>query len=103
MNPDWSIEEELNFVKNELFEFSSQGIICSADCLCFDPAILALVKEGRQFHASVLTLASQLKAGDKLLDAHRRLNKSWAYLNITMFELFHIAVQKSEFLPKVCV
>ena len=106
MSPEWSITEELNFVKNELFKFPSLGIVCPADCPCFDPAMLVLIQEGRQLHASVMSLACELKieealaVGDKLLDTHRRLNICWVYLGITMFDLFQIAIQKSEFLPR---
>ena len=106
VNPEWSIEEELIFAKNELYELPTKGIICPVDCPCLDPAIPALIKEGRQLHASVLALAGQLKieealaAGDKLLNVHRRLNISWVYLGITMFDLFEVAVRKSEFLPR---
>ena len=84
----------------------ADGIVYPADCPCLDPAILALVQEGRQLHASVTTFDSQLKieealaAGDNLLNVHRCLNLSWMYLGITMFDLFQIAVQKSEYLPR---
>jgi len=50
MNSEWSLEEELNFVKNRVL-FIPRGITCSADCLCHDPAILCLVQEGRQLYA----------------------------------------------------
>ena len=105
MNPDCSIKEELNFVKN-MFQFPSLGIVCSADCSCFDPAILALIQEGRQLHASVIALAGQFKieevlaVGDKLVDVHRRLNISWLYLGIQNLNLFRVAVVKSELLPR---
>ena len=89
-----------------MFQFPSLGIVCSADCSCFDPAILALIQEGRQLHASVIALAGQFKieevlaVGDKLVDVHRRLNISWLYLGIQNLNLFRVAVVKSELLPR---
>jgi len=53
-----------------------------------------------------MDLANQLKveealvAGEKLLDIHRRLNVSWIYVCITNFNLFRVAVMKSELLPR---
>jgi len=104
MNPEWNVEEEFNFMKNEMI--STYGITCPADCSCNDPAILTLVQEGRQLHASVLTLARQLKieeavvAGEKLLNVHRRLNISWIYRGYTDYILFLIAIRKLDTLPR---
>ena len=41
-----------------------------------------------------------LTAGDKLLDVYRRLNVSWAYRGIATYDLFGVAVMKSEFLSR---
>jgi len=105
MNPEWSVEEELNFVKNAML-FPIREIICPTDCSCFDPKTHALVQEGRQIRKTLFELALMLKmeealeAGDKLLDIHRRLNISWEYIcNMNVF-FFKLAVMKSELLPR---
>jgi len=99
-----NIEDELNFCKNRIA--SKHGITCSPDCFCYDPTFLALTEEGRQLYKTVLTLAREhkikeaLDAGDKLQDVYRRLNVSWSYRGYTCFNLFEIAVRKSETLPR---
>ena len=99
-----SVEEEFNFYKKVLA--SDYGITCSTNCYCQDPTILTLVKEGRHLYATTDALATQLKteealaAGEKLLGIYRRLNVSWVYRGLTDVLVFHVAVQKSEFLPK---
>jgi len=105
MNPEWNIEEELNFIKDEAL--STYGITCPADCSCNDPIIWNLVQEGRQLHKTIKTLANQLEmteevlaAGDKLLDIHRRLNVSWIYRGFTEHILFLQAIRESVTLPR---
>jgi len=105
MNPEWSLEEELSFVKNRVL-LITRGITCSADCPCHDPATLALVQEGRQLYATVSTLARQYKidealaVGDKLVDVHQRLNVSWIYRGYLHSLLFQIGIGRSEMIPK---
>ena len=106
IDPEWSVQQELNFIKNGV-ALSRYGINCPAGCFCYDPAMSALVKEGRQLHGTVLDLANNqhkideaLAAGEKLLDIHRRLNITWAYLGHTYYLLSEVAVAKSELLPK---
>ena len=85
---------------------SHYGVTCSTDCFCYDPSFHALVLEGRQLYETVEALTYQFKvkealdAGDKLLDIYRRLNVSWIYRGHTEHTLFHIAVHKSETLPR---
>ncbi len=99
-----SIEEELNFFRTLMS--STHGIICPSDCFCYDSAIPALVREGRQIGPTIAKLTNQnrieeaLAAGDTLLDIHRRLNVSLVYRGTTDFNLFRIAVMKSETLPR---
>jgi len=105
MGRDPSIVQELNYVKKSLL-YDAFGITCPADCPCFDPAIPALVKEGRKIYQTAVDLAKEnkieeaLTAGEKLLDVHRRLNVSCVDRGFTEFRLFQIAVQKSETLPR---
>ena len=105
MNPEFNIEEELKFVKNQVLT-TVHGFTCSADCSCHDPAFRALVQEGRKMNGTFTDLAKKLKveealvAGEKLLDIHRRLNVSWIYEGGTNFNLFRVAVRKSETLPR---
>ena len=81
---------------------STHAIICPSDCICYDPAILALVREGRKIRPTIIEFSSQnkteeaLAAGDKLLDIQRRLNISWTSMGITEISLFNIAVKKWE-------
>jgi len=105
INPEWSLEEELNFVKNRML-FITYGITCSPDCSCYDPVIRSLIQEGRRLHDTVTTLARQhnikeaLAVGEKLLDVHRRLNVSWIYRGYTHFLLFQMGIGRSEMIPK---
>ena len=99
-----STEEEFLYCKNQLV--SDYGITCSSDCSCFDPAIPGLIKEGRRLFGTVIVLARQqrieepLAIGDKLLDSYRRLNVSWMYRGVLEYNLFLLAIAKSDFLPK---
>jgi len=99
-----SIEKELDLFRKLMS--STHGIICPSDCFCYDPAILALVREGRKIRPTIIELSSQnkieeaLAAGDKLLDIQRRLNNSWTSGAITEINLFNIAVKKLETLPR---
>jgi len=85
---------------------SSFGIFCRAHCPCHDPAIGALIQEGKQINAMVRDLACQgkvleaLSVGEKLRDIQRRLNVSWVQRAYTEVLLFHTAVMKSETLPR---
>jgi len=106
-NLDLSIEEELKYIKNKMFDKPAHGVVCCPpDCSCFDPTIWALVGEGRRAHSEIMDLDRQLKtgealvAGEKLLNIHRRLNIFWEALGQTYFLLFEVAVQRSEFLPR---
>ena len=63
--------------------------------------------EGRKTIITVATSAIRqhkieeaLDAGDKLLDIYRRLNVSWIYRDHTEVTLFHVAIRKSETLPR---
>jgi len=104
VNPECSVEEELNFAKSSIQ--SRFGITCPTDCSCKDPEIPALVQEGRHLHGTVRTLARQgkieeaLAAGEKLLDIHRRLNKSWFYRSQAEYLLFKVSVTMSKMLPR---
>jgi len=101
MGCDPSIVQELNYVKRSLL-YDAFGITCPVDCYCFDPAIPAFVKEGRQIYQKAIDLSKEnkieeaLAAGEKLLDIHRRLNVSCVDRGFTEFRLFQKAVQKSE-------
>jgi len=53
-----------------------------------------------QSRLSTVKIEETLVAGDNLLNVYRCLNLSWMYLGITMFDLFQVAVQKSEYLPR---
>ena len=103
-NPDCSVEEEFIFVKEQLLSF--HGITCPADCACSYPSFRALVQESKQIYGTIIELARQYKteealaAGEKLLDVYRRLNVSWVYRGITEFNLFRVAVMKTETLPR---
>ena len=91
-----SIEEELSFFQNLMA--SNHGITCPSDCFCYDPAILALVREGRQIHPTIAELTNQnkieeaLAAGEKLLDIHQRLNVSWESIGNMYYNLFRVAI-----------
>ena len=99
-----SIEEEMSFFRNLMT--SAHGFTCPSNCSCYDPAVLALVDKGRQYQSAVVELTNQnkieeaLAAGDKLLDIHRRLNVSWVSLGNTYYNLFRVAVAKTETLPR---
>ncbi len=102
-NPKWNIDEEFSFAKKELK--STHGITCPDDCSCNDPAIRALVVEGRLLQATRMNLCCQkteesLAIGEKLLDIHRRLNSSWWFTGNLLFNLFLVAVERSETLPR---
>ena len=98
-----SIEEELSFFRN--FMASSYGIICPSDCSCYDPAILALVREGRQILSTIVELTNEnkieeaLAAGDKVIDIHKRLNVSWWALGSTYYNLFRMGICSARTLP----
>jgi len=105
--PELKIEESASsFDKYREKLVSVYGITCPADCHCYDPAVPALIKEGRQIHQKVKALARQYKieealiAGEELLDIHRRLNNPWLYRGLTYVFLFEVAVRKSETLPR---
>ena len=99
-----SIEEELSFFRYLMS--SLHGITCPSDCFCYDPAIPALVREGRQIHSIMMKLANEnkieeaLAAGDKLVDIHRHLNVSWLIQVDVNYNLFRVAVMKSKTLPR---
>jgi len=99
-----SMEEELSFLRNLLA--SVHGIICPSDCFCHDPAILTLVREGRQIEPTVAQLTNQnrieeaLASGENLIAIHRRLNVSWASIGGMNYNLFCIAACKSDTLPR---
>jgi len=99
-----SIEEELSFFRNLMA--LEHGITCPTDCSCYDPAIPALVREGRQILSTMMKLANEnkieeaLAAGEKALDIHRRLNVSWLVQCNVNYNLFCVAVMKSETLPR---
>jgi len=105
VNPDCSMEEEFIFVKEQMLS-SFHGFTCPADCACSYPSFRALVCETKQIYATIIELARQYKtrealdAGDKLLDIQRRLNISWVYRGLTEYNLFRIAVMKSETIPR---
>jgi len=99
-----SLEEEFNIGKQHIALV--YGITCSPNCFCYNPAIRALMEEGRQLYKTAKTFDIQLKvdealaAGDKLLDIYRRLNLSWEYRGYTEFHLFQVSIQKSGTIPK---
>ena len=96
-----SIEEEVNY-----FRESVHDCTCPSDCFCNDPAILALVREGRQIQPTIMELTNlnkieeALVAGDKLINIHRRLNVSWAPRGMTFYNLFRIAIRSSVTFPR---
>ncbi len=55
MNPEWNIEQEFDFVKNQAI-YSIGWNACPSDSSCYDPVIRALVQEGRQLHTTVIDL-----------------------------------------------
>ena len=99
-----SIEEELNFF-HDLMALE-HDITCPTDCFCNDPAILALVREGRQIQSTIIDLTNKnvieeaLDNGDKLLDIHRRLNVSWPALGSTYYNLFRMGICSSRTFPR---
>jgi len=71
------------------------GSLALSDCFCYDPAILALDREGRQNEPTIAQLTNQsnieeaLAAGEKLIDiGHRRLNVSWESIGGMNYNLF---------------
>jgi len=99
-----SIEEEFSMFRELLF--SAYGIVCPSHCFCYDPSTLALVREGRQIQSTIDKLAIQnkieeaLEAGEKLIGILQRLNVSWEPIGDMNYNLFRIAVRKSETLPR---
>jgi len=104
-NPDWSLEEEFIFAKEQIL-FSIHGITCPVDCVCRNPSFRALICETKKIYATIIELTRQYKteealdAGEKLLDVYRRLNIFWVYRGLTDYNLFRIAVARSETLPR---
>jgi len=103
--PDWSVEEELDFIKNSTLHLS--GITCPTDCSCKDPAVRNLVNEAAKlYHSAILNfvrenqMGAAMEAGERLLDIHRQLNMSWVDRANAEHLLFQIALMKSEFLLK---
>jgi len=91
-------------MKNE--SLASDGIICPADCFCFNPSIQALNSEGKQLYKAVIDLDDQsmteqaLNVGEKLLVIQRRLDVSWMYIADTYIKLIRVAIKNVGVLPR---
>ena len=102
--PDSSIEMQLSCLKTVMA--SVHGVTCPSDCFCYDPAILALVREGKKIEPTIVKLSNEnkieeaLAAGEKVIDILRRLNVSWQAIGLVNYNLFCIAVRKSDTLPR---
>ena len=54
-----SMETELSCFKMVMAKI--HGVICPSDCSCYDPAILALVREGRKIEPTIAKLTNENK------------------------------------------
>ena len=105
INPEWNMEQEFQFLKAKSLT-SMHGITCPSECSCYDLTVPALVHEGRKIQETVIELAftnkigEALAAGDKLLAVHRRLDISWVHRAYADYNLFRVAILKSETLPR---
>ena len=82
-----SVEEELKLFRK--FMSSTLGIIFPSNCFCYDPIILALVREGKQILLTIFELVNQnkieeaLAADEKLFDIRSGASTSLGRLRAT--------------------